>query len=323
MMKASVILPCYNKARLLPLCLAALKNQSFNPKDFEVIIVDDGSTDATADVVRRRLWESARLLPKPNGGRSAARNYGASSARGSVIIFSDPDMVVCPGFVASHVALHPPGSRTVAIGAKKEMLAHLPWWLPARPCVSLLRQLRTYHPYRYRKVLSLISSIGWTRQVISERQLRERFAAVEEFALPATPDPPANFSDLAIPWVFLFSGNFSLLAETFQQSGAFDEHFSGWGLEDLELGFRLHTQGAHFHFEPDALSYHQTHAFSISEHEASMANNLRYFAAKHPCPEVLLYAAYANVGMTLEQYGAMVREQYTEHGALEVRHGTT
>jgi GT2 family glycosyltransferase len=87
-MKASVIVPIYNGEETLEECLAALFRQSAPQEGYEVIVVDDGSTDGTAAVASATL---ARLLRQPHSGRAAARNLGAGQAKGAILLFTDAD----------------------------------------------------------------------------------------------------------------------------------------------------------------------------------------------------------------------------------------
>jgi len=308
--RASVILPCYNRAELLPFSLTSLKSQSISPKDYEVLIVDDGSTDDTQGVVRSHLWLNARYFRKTNGGASSARNHGIMHARGKVLIFSDPDMVACPRFVEEHVAHHSAESADVVIGKKKEILAHLPWWMPAWPARPALKKLGRMRPDLFRRVVSMLFK-GKTRRLLSEADVASRPHRLEHYALPHyLPEPPGDMSSITIPWVFLISGNFSVSAEMLQQVGGFDENFTGWGLEDVELGYRLHSKAARFVYEPNAVNYHQTHGFSLRRNDLSADNNLRYFIEKHPCREVELHADFIRGQISFEQYDSIVRECY-------------
>ena len=74
----SVIIPCYNAARFLPEAVASVRAQDWAP--LEILVVDDGSTDDSAEVARR--LEGLRLIQKPNGGAASARNFGLREARG-------------------------------------------------------------------------------------------------------------------------------------------------------------------------------------------------------------------------------------------------
>lgn len=86
--RVSVVVPAYNAAETLPLCLAALTRQDFPAADYEVIVIDDGSTDATAEIARAA---GVRVLSQANAGPAAARNAGISAANGEIILFTDAD----------------------------------------------------------------------------------------------------------------------------------------------------------------------------------------------------------------------------------------
>ncbi len=88
-LRASVIVPAYNAARTLECCLAALLNQSLPRQDYEVILVDDGSSDETASIAAR--FPSVRLIKSLHRGAAAARNRGAREACGPVLLFTDAD----------------------------------------------------------------------------------------------------------------------------------------------------------------------------------------------------------------------------------------
>ncbi len=85
----SVVIPLYNKVNSIESTLLSVLNQSF--QDFEVIIVDDGSTDGSAEVIRSIHDSRIRLISKHNGGVSSARNEGIRHAQGEYIAFLDAD----------------------------------------------------------------------------------------------------------------------------------------------------------------------------------------------------------------------------------------
>ncbi len=86
----SVIVPVYNGAAYLAEALASVQAQSYRP--IEVIVVDDGSTDASGDVARRATPQ-ARVLHQANQGAGAARNRGVAEATGELLAFLDQDDV--------------------------------------------------------------------------------------------------------------------------------------------------------------------------------------------------------------------------------------
>ena len=85
----TTIVPAYNAERYLAEALESLREQTY--QDFEVVIVDDGSTDGTVEVANAFLDERTRLIRKENGGCASARNAGLKEARGHYISFLDAD----------------------------------------------------------------------------------------------------------------------------------------------------------------------------------------------------------------------------------------
>ena len=88
----SIVVPAYNAEREIAECLGALRAAA--PPDAELIVVDDASTDETADVAKAAGATVIRLAR--NGGPGAARNHGVAHAAGDVILFVDADVVVAP-----------------------------------------------------------------------------------------------------------------------------------------------------------------------------------------------------------------------------------
>ncbi len=91
-----MVIPCYNAARWIRETIGSVVAQGRD--DIEVIVVDDGSTDATAEIVRREFG-FVRLASTPNRGASAARNLGFSLACGEFIQYLDADDLLAPGKV--------------------------------------------------------------------------------------------------------------------------------------------------------------------------------------------------------------------------------
>lgn len=91
MTKVSIIVPVYNVELYLRRCLESLVNQTL--KDIEIIIVDDGSKDSSADIAKEyeKKYSNIKYYRKENGGLSDARNYGLKYATGKYIAFLDSD----------------------------------------------------------------------------------------------------------------------------------------------------------------------------------------------------------------------------------------
>lgn len=103
-MKFSVVVPLYNKAPYIEFTLNSVLNQSFS--DYEVIVVDDGSSDGGAELVQRIAMSDARvrLVRQMNGGVSSARNTGITAAIGEWIAFLDADDWWHPDYLVTQAA---------------------------------------------------------------------------------------------------------------------------------------------------------------------------------------------------------------------------
>lgn len=99
----SVIIPTYNDQLDLKNCIESLGNQTFN--DFEIIVVDDGSTDATVEILEnlQKSINNFKFLKQNHGGAGEARNLGVSSAKGKILVFVDADMTFDEGFLKNLV----------------------------------------------------------------------------------------------------------------------------------------------------------------------------------------------------------------------------
>lgn len=88
--EVSIVITCYNYARYLPSCLDSVINQTF--RDFEIIVVDDGSTDQTPVIVKKERYKKLiRYIYQNNRGQANAKNAGINSAKGKYIAFLDAD----------------------------------------------------------------------------------------------------------------------------------------------------------------------------------------------------------------------------------------
>jgi glycosyltransferase involved in cell wall biosynthesis len=204
-MRATIVIPTFNRARRLSELLGCLTSQGAELA--RVVVCDDGSTDDTADVVR----SFAERLPvvythqEHRGFRAGqARNMGIARAVGDVIIFVDDDVLVAPDFVARHLAAH--------AGAKG-------------PCIAIGYRNRSFSPRRLQ--------VSWNDYADAEADDRVADIGPEGEGVGAHPTP----------WFFVYSCNFSITRSAEAPTPTFDESFVGWGMEDVEFGYRLHKAG--------------------------------------------------------------------------------
>lgn len=100
-MKISVIVPAYNAERTIEKCVTALLNQTYSRENYEVIVVDDGSTDKTAAIAESL---GAKVIRQKNAGPAAARNRGVEEAKGDIILFTDSDCIPSKDWIAQMTA---------------------------------------------------------------------------------------------------------------------------------------------------------------------------------------------------------------------------
>lgn len=102
-MKISIIIPTYNEEKVLPDCIESLGFQTYN--DFETIVVDDGSTDKTLEMLEnlKKTLPGFQFFKQNHKGAGAARNLGAKSAKGEILVFVDADMTFDDNFLTKLV----------------------------------------------------------------------------------------------------------------------------------------------------------------------------------------------------------------------------
>jgi GT2 family glycosyltransferase len=305
----SVIIPTYNKARFLELTLASYLHQKY--KNFELVVVDDGSTDDTREVAQRYQSSlNVKYVHQPNRGRAAARNTAIREATGDIVVFSDDDRLVAPEFLAAHAREYSsPEDKTLVVGGQA---AFLSWWEPRSEFAPRVEPLLKSHP-------ELAPRLSQTErvQLVSVEDIRERFPeTLQKFRL----DEPFwhycgmlakqlgdQFNDFRLRWIIASTGNMSVSRQRLLEAGLFDESFTRWGLEDTELAFRLSQAGARFVVSEEALNYHQLHARSPTWH-VEWQRNYALFTSKFDSMQIPLFYLVAMRCVDLMQANAILLE---------------
>lgn len=133
----TVIVPTRNRLNVLQKCLAALDAQTLAAAHWELVIVDDGSTDGTRDYLQDRGGSRPfRMIATSAGGPAKARNAGIRVARGEILVFIGNDILPTPTFLEHHLAWHRRYDvETTAILGRTE-------WVTTEPVTPLMRYQR-------------------------------------------------------------------------------------------------------------------------------------------------------------------------------------
>ena len=178
---ASIVVPTRDRAAVIALTVPRLLAQE-GIGAYEVIVVDDGSTDDTGAALDRLASPRLVALRQPQAGASAARNRALAVARGEVVAFVDDDAFVEPDFLARHLRHHVRDERALVAGGIVEVrdppapgwLASLPPWrgYHRHPMPGGNASVRLGHIQRAGGFDSEMCTYGWQDQELAERLLR-------------------------------------------------------------------------------------------------------------------------------------------------------
>lgn len=255
----SVVIITHNKAKEIGLVLRSLELQRNDLACWELIVVDDASTDGTIDCVNKFAGSLPLKIVKNaqnTKNRSYNRNSGLAQCTGKRVVFLDGDTVPVRSFLKSHAA------------------------------------------YSTRKIVGLGQRLNLTRN-LTEEQIAAMLQGDTIFALPSLSgladerEPHFCYKQCAEQphrWRFMFGHNFSAPLDCLRHVGGSDETLIYWGTEDLELGYRLYKFGLNFVYDPGCGGTHLPHP---SSQNAGYETNLTLFYKKFPNPEIeLMFIEY-------------------------------
>ncbi|MFE9904052.1 glycosyltransferase [Streptomyces achromogenes] len=272
--RLSVVIPTYNRESLLDRTLGSLARQDVPVPDFEVVVADDGSSDGTAELVRSyadRLRVRYHFQEDLGFRVAAARNGGARLATAPVLAFLDTGMVVGPQWVRAHLDAHASGRRQAVLGYSYG-------YNPANPSREMEGIVDTLPPEEVVRRLIDVPSF-------------------QDMRLPDYERVGFDLGRMAMPWVFLWTLNFSVPAAEFWAAGGFDEDFTGWGVEDIEFGYRLHRNSVAMVVSRTAWGIELPHERAHDEAAVSIMRNCQRFLDKHPGVQTELYWAVSSRGL--------------------------
>lgn len=220
-MLLSVIIPTYNRCKILKDCLEVILNQDMPKVDYEVIVVDDGSTDDTEQLVREvmKTESNVSFLKQQHGGQGVARNLALKHAKGDIVVLIGDDIIVKKNFLTEHLRFHlrHPGENEVVLGYTD--------WHPKLTLTPFMKWLTDGS--------SVLGKFGGHQFAYEKLEGKE----------------VADFN-------FFYTSNISL-KRNLLLGNAFDPEFSGYGWEDIELGYRLQKEaGMILYYNKNAVGYH-------------------------------------------------------------------
>lgn len=257
--KVSIVSVLHNKANEVSYFLETIFQQSY-PGDIEIIFVDDLSEDNSVDTVINKFKQlknsiekkhqiELKIIKNPaNIGNCASRNKGVKEATGNVIVIIDADCLLNRDFLYQHTQAYDKGDCDVVIGSVLETWGQSPQ--------AVLEEYETN-----------------INKVIAD-SIHQDSIHLTSFVNCVT----RNFS---ISKKFLNKLNQPLFDEQFSYSCAVD---SGFGWEDVEMGYRLYQQGVRIKYVKECLSIHISHLSAIPKNQKplkSLKNFARLFR-KHP-----------------------------------------
>lgn len=259
----SVIIPTYNREDLLRRTLQSLAGQTLSADRFEVLVVDDGSTDKTRTVAKSlgNTLNIRYFYQRHRGYRVArARNIGIRNALSPVCIFIDSGVMAHSECLEAHVASHAASSTPLAL------CGYVYGFNEDNEDAEQIRQL--------------IGNDGADAAIHKLAESGRFIDLREEFYTKYTD----NFSDLPAPWLVFWTCNASAPTGLLRSISMFDENFQSWGAEDIDVGYRLFRAGARVAVNRKALSLHYPHPKSYVDNMRDASGNYQYFSRKYGTP---------------------------------------
>lgn len=249
--RVSVVIATRNRKAKLLNCLNALNRQSVLPSEFEVIVVDDRSTDGTLQSLDGlRFGFDLRCERQDSEGAGQARNRALGLARGEIVLYIGDDIVPHERLLEEHLLAHArqPAEESAVLGYID--------WLPG------IRRTRVME------------------YVCGKSSLQFAYAHI-----PTLPRLDYRFfytSNISLKRQFLLTAR--------DHGIEFDPCFRSYGFEDTEFALRLERLGLEIHYAPDALAYHD-HVMDLDdfeEREFKVGRSAVVLYRKHPALDPLI-----------------------------------
>jgi glycosyltransferase involved in cell wall biosynthesis len=273
-MEASVVIATHNQKERLRLVLAGLRVQTFPRDRFEVLVVDDGSTDGTAEMVQGIGLGNLRLVClHPNVGRCAARNRGIEQAQGELVVFLDGDALPHPQLIESYWSAYGEFGPEALLRGHHLSLPYLEHFQD--PQTGALEEPPRRHSLT-RVLLEQMQGSSLREWLVTEEMIREDFAAIDRGAVEGgypeagvrameqhLRETLQSFPHCRAGWIGFVPHNAAVPRARLMAAQGFDERISF--SEGMELAYRLYQQGMHTRWVAYARSYHLYHYHDFSD----------------------------------------------------------
>lgn len=252
----SIVIPTYNRAKILAITLACLCNQK-TIYDYEVIVADDGSKENIEEIVREfeSLLNIKYVRQKDYGYQlCAVRNLGLRAAKYNYVAILDCDMAPNPLWVQSYMELLAVDDNVALIGPRKYIDTSKHTYLDFLSQKSLINEIP--------EIITNNQVAGKVEQNKSVDWRIEHFKNTDNLRLCDT------------PFRFFSGGNVAFAKKWLFRAGWFDEEFTHWGGEDNEFGYRLYREGCYFRSVEGAMAYHQEPPGKENETDRAAGKNI-------------------------------------------------
>ncbi len=284
----SVIVPTYNRSEQLEYTVKSLLKQSINPSQFELIVVDDGSSDNTHALVKKyeQLLNIKYAYQKDDGYRvSAARNLGTKLADGGVCLFIDSGIVLKSDCLQQHITYHKQQTQEVAL------IGYTYGYIHSNDKES--------------ELIELINPEDVDASILHLQQ-KNKFTDLREGIYRRYGH---QLEGMLVPWTIFWGGHLSIKRSTFAKVGLWDEGYDGnWGCEDNDLGYRIYDSGCPIHVHQHAAVLHLPHNTSEDQKKNEGYTNCLYFHNKFNTAETQLF---------LDLYLNEISDQSSEKGVID------
>ncbi len=268
-LSASIVIPAWNARDTLQQCLIAVEQSSFNCKygnQLEVIVVDDGSSDGTWELLERlNLNLNLKAVQQSHHSRAQTQNTGIALAEGDVIIACDADMILTPFTIEEMVKRHQVLDKVMLIGFRGDVDRSDPRIQPDVLVESLPRLL----PPFTRDVRLSYGAGAWPESMCRDTDHLKRLGEGKQLIM-------ADGGRWNLPGM-VYGALFSLRRAEFAAMDGYDERFYGWGCEDTLVGVRALALGNYILPVYSAAGLHIAHGDRSRHKWREFAANRRVF----------------------------------------------